>query len=450
MPPLSPRGTISMTLILTIANKNGIHQWSDFALTDPRTGRPVADSAGTKQLKATFNQLAVGLAFTGIAKIGTRNTIDWLANELKALSPQSKLQDVCEALERRCTSEIGKLGASALLTIVVAACEIGAPCRVATISNADWGKNPPVAKSKFEIQIHLISKPFRLISGYREPVPQRDRQRLKAIARASSTDITEIQDALVEINATAAQGSSGWISTNCWVESLWLDSQIVRSQSRNVGEREGFIRSLLGGIDLSEMIHRDFRAAPGQKLRLTQQVGVIAGPGGLKILPPPQGEPRKFAFSGGSSTANLLTPDRERCATLTLTRLYSPVEARLNEEVIVPFAEVQIANLQIDKAFAKPLYPWPYLSPDLFLDGVAVPQGIHHSIGHWIDIDGGALNISFPQVSTGVRKIALTDNDEIILAINALDLVLAREQRMITATLDARIRWRVRMDGTSG
>lgn len=39
-----------MTLILTIANERGVHQSSDYQLTGPRTGDPITDEAGSKQV----------------------------------------------------------------------------------------------------------------------------------------------------------------------------------------------------------------------------------------------------------------------------------------------------------------------------------------------------------------------------------------------------------------
>jgi hypothetical protein len=440
-----------MTLILTVANGSGIHQCSDFALTDPRTGLPVADSAGTKQLKATFGHLDVVLAFTGLARVGSRHTIDWLSDELKALPATSELQDVCEALQRRNSSEIGKPGLRHhVLTIVLATAEIGEPYRVATISNADWTQSPPTAKTKFEIQIHTVRKPLHLISGYRAAVPHPERRRLKALAKGSSTEVAAVQDVLVSINSNAAKNSNGWISENCWVESLYQDGQVVRSSARNIGEREGFIHGISGGFDISEWVRSNIRAAPGQTLRQVQRVGAVVAPGGFGRIPPPQGEPRQFRLSGGSSTVPLLTPKRERCATLTLTRLQCSVEARLNEEIILPFAEVQVTDPQIGDAFARPLFPWPYLDPELFLDGTPVPNGFHHSVCHWIDGDG--LQVSLPRVSMGIRKIAfLGDDDELVLAlVDDLHLTLTRGERLKTGTLSARIHWRVRMDGTSG
>ena len=60
-----PSQTVVVTLILTVANSEGVYQSSDYQLTDERTGAPVSDQAGSKQLEALFRDLHVQLAFTG-------------------------------------------------------------------------------------------------------------------------------------------------------------------------------------------------------------------------------------------------------------------------------------------------------------------------------------------------------------------------------------------------
>jgi|HubBroStandDraft_6_1064221.scaffolds.fasta_scaffold49122_3 hypothetical protein len=71
-----------MTLILTAANLRGIYQSSDYQLTDQRTGKPVANRAGLKQLEARFDGMTIMLAFTGVAAVGSganaQRTIDHL------------------------------------------------------------------------------------------------------------------------------------------------------------------------------------------------------------------------------------------------------------------------------------------------------------------------------------------------------------------------------------
>lgn len=128
---------------MTIANPRGTHQSSDYQLTALGTGKPVTDEAGSKQLEATFTGLNVQLAFTGVAKVSNRRTIDWLLDELKALPQNSDLQNVCDALARRSAAEMKPLGSSGVLTLVLTAAAAGKPFRVAVISNTLWGENSP-------------------------------------------------------------------------------------------------------------------------------------------------------------------------------------------------------------------------------------------------------------------------------------------------------------------
>ncbi|MDO8474896.1 MAG: hypothetical protein Q7W02_01665 [Candidatus Rokubacteria bacterium] len=192
-----------MTLILTVANSRGVYQSSDYQLTDRDTGAPVSDRPGSKQLQAGFKGLHLQLAFTGIAAVGgassAQRTIDWLSAGLKALPHDSKLQDICNSLSKRGTAAMKPHGPRGILTLILAVAVIGESFRVAVISNARWGQQPPRAKNYFDIAIHTIAKPFHLISGFRDCVPRREQHRLKALARAADSPPAEILDALTAI-----------------------------------------------------------------------------------------------------------------------------------------------------------------------------------------------------------------------------------------------------------
>jgi hypothetical protein len=280
-----------MTLIMTIANPRGAHQSSDYQLTALGTGKPVTDEAGSKQLEATFTGLNVQLAFTGVAKVSNRRTIDWLLDELKALPQNSDLQNVCDALARRSAAEMKPLGSSGVLTLVLTAAAAGKPFRVAVISNTLWGEDSPTATDKFDIQVQTIRKPFSLISGYRKSLGVPERQRLKSLARAVDKTPKQILDALAEINVLAAQNGGGYISKGCWVASQFADGDLRRTEMHNVEDHGGSVQQLFAGIDLLDWIKRNFQAAPGQEIRLHPLGGVMAGPGGGVPLPPPEGPP---------------------------------------------------------------------------------------------------------------------------------------------------------------
>lgn len=438
-----------MTLILTVANARGVHQSSDYQLTDQATYRPVSDRAGSKQLEAAFGKLHVNLAFTGVASGRHGRTIDHLSAKLKEAAHSSTLQDICTVLAKCCANIMKPHGPRGVLTLVLAAAALGEPFRVAVISNVrDWNENGATAKKDFDIQIRTGKKPFHLISGFRGCVSQSERQRLKALARADGLTPTEIGDALAAINATAARNSKGFVSEGCWVTSQIVDGQVCRSAIRNFGEHAGTVPQLLGGVDLAELVKREFRAAPGQELRIVQSAGVFGRP---TPLPLPEGEPRRFTFSGSSVSVPLRSPTGQHYADLQIAQLDCVVNAKLNETVTVPFARVQVdATGAAGADFPRPKLPWPSVSPAFAIDGVAVERGWEYSAGYWIE--GGKRNIEIPRVSRGIRKLAfLKDDDELVIALVAgAEFAWSGSKYSSAATLDASVSWRTRPDGTRG
>jgi hypothetical protein len=301
-----------MTLILTVANASGVCQSSDYQLTDGITGAPVSDRAGCKQLQASFERLDLCLAFTGVATVGVgsaqQRTIDWLFSELNALPQNCQVQEICETLAKRSLAITKPCGCRGVLEIILTVAAVGDPFRVAVISNADWRTRPPQAGGKFTIRNHEIAKPFTLISGFRDCVPVLQQHRLKALARDIGTSTRRVLDTLAEINSIAAKSSGGYVSQACWVTSQVADDGDLRAASLNVGQHSGDIHSLFRGFDLPDFIKKNFRAAPGQEIRFVQGAGVISGPGGGTPLPPPTGEPRRFALSGSSLSGSLCSP----------------------------------------------------------------------------------------------------------------------------------------------
>src|SRR6266571_1966592 len=306
-----------MTLILTIANERGVHQSSDYQLTDLRTGDPITDEAGTKQLDAMIPLgMSIQLAFTGVARVTsgrqTVNTREWLQAELQALPPKSDLHTICDILAKRCTKQMKPLMSKGELTLVLAVAKIGQPFRVAVISNTR-------TKNQFEIQVRTVKKPFHLISGYRGAVPEIERHRLKALARNTDKSPEEIRKALADINAIAAGKSKGWISEECWVGSQFADGTLRRIEKHGFGGVvEGTVPQLVGGLDMLQWVKENFRTAPGQMIQLQPLGAVMAGPGGATPLPPPEGEPRTFTLSGGSIVGTLRSPAGTHCASLKM------------------------------------------------------------------------------------------------------------------------------------
>jgi hypothetical protein len=406
-----------MTLILTVANSKGVHQSSDYQLTDPTTGASVSDRAGSKQLEASFKGLHLQLAFTGIASGPRGPTIAWLLRELNSLPHNSTFYSICNSLAARCATAMKPLGSRGVLMLVLTVAEVGKAFRVAQISNvspSDW--QTPEANTHFDIQVRTAKRPFHLISGFRKCVPLAERQRLKALARAADRTPEQVRDALTAINATTAQNSGGKVSEGCWVSSQFADGPNRRSASLNVGQHDGVVSSVLRGVDIADWVKKNFQPAPGQKIRLVQTAGGTFGPGGGVPLPPPEGDPKRFTLSGSSIDGLLRSPSGQHCATIRITQLDCDIAIRRNEAVRVPFARVEIRDVHALCAdFPRPKFPWPILSPALAIDSIDVPRGWEHSVGYWVK--DGLHHVEVPRTSRAIRNLGfLGDDDELVVA----------------------------------
>lgn len=443
-----------MTLILTLANASGVYQSSDYQLTNQETGAPISDRAGSKQLQASFKGLDVRLAFTGIATVGSvrQRTVDWLSAELKALPDDSKLQDICEALANRSAAKARSLGERGLLELILTVATVGEPFSVAVISNVDWRKYPFKAKPKFTIAIHKITKPFHLVSGYRDSVPTLQRHRLSALAKDTSKSPADVLNALADINAIAARHGQGYVSHGCWVTSQVADGRARLSTSQNIGQHPGDIPLLQAGFDLFEWVRKNFRAAPGREICIVNTAAVTCGPGDGTPLPPPTGERRLFTLSGSSVDALLCSPTREPCARLDIAQLESVLEMRCNEEATVPFANMALSGRpEISRAFPKPLLPWPKLRSTLVIDDAAVPRGWEYSVGYWIE--DAVHHVIIPKCSRSIRNLAfLGPEDEMVIVApsTTMEFGWGEHEDPPPATVHARVCWRSRLDGVRG
>lgn len=436
-----------MTLILTVANSSGVYQSSDYQLTDMDTGAPVSDRAGSKQLVASFKDLQLILAFTGVAtwRDGAR-TVDWLSAELSALPPDSDLPEICRALakksEKRC-------GSSAELTLVLSIASVGKPFQVATISNVVWAKKRKYVNRCFRIRVWPVRKPFYLISGWRPCVSDREEALLDALARKMDATPKEFMTALAEINSISAADSNGMVSKECWATAQFADGENRHSATLNVGNQAGSISQLFGGMDIADWVNKNLRAAAGKEIGLVQTGSVM---GGTVPIPGPEGEPRNFLISGSSIVGLLTSPSGQHCASIEIRPFSATITARRNETVTVPFAEIRLTGIHpIGEDFAKPLLPWATLESSFSIDGAAVPRGWEYTVCYWIE--DGAHHVEIPWSSRGIRKIAfLGDDDELVVVAPVQSRALSWEsiEDGPTAVLEATVWWRARLDGTHG
>ena len=273
-----------MTLILTIANKNGVHQSSDYQLTD-LAGKPVPSAVGTKQLERTFEQKRVRLAFTGIAKFGRRNTVDWLDDELSSLPHSTDVDTICSKLVHRCFAEIGSkvaIGSDNVLTLVLCVSEIGKPFRVVRISNSDFTPQHRVRQKEFFTEVFSVENgPFyRIDPSPDQLLTRQQRRQLKALSRAVKKPPEEIREELAQINAEAAKSSKGYVSKECWVGSLFQEGEQLKSEERNIGGVHGTVKNFAGDRDLQEAVEKLLKTNfPGGYFTVGSSSSIVPTPG---------------------------------------------------------------------------------------------------------------------------------------------------------------------------
>jgi hypothetical protein len=283
-------------------------------------------------------------------------------------------------------------------------------------------------------------------------VPFRERSLLRAISRRVDLPRTEIMNRLSEINSISAANSGGVVSKECWVTAQTADGEDRLSAALNIGQQPGSISQLLGGMDLADWIHKNFRAAPGREIGLVQSAGVIKGPGAKVPIPSPEGKPRDFIISGSSIKGLLKSPSGRDCVSIEIVPLSTTITAKRNESITIPFAEIRLTAIQpVREKFAKPMPPWPTLASSFSIDGAAVLRGWEYTVCYWIE--HGAHHVEIPQSSSSIRKIAFLNNDDELVIVAPTQARLFNWRPIEvgpTGIVDATVCWRVRSDGTRG
>ena len=444
-----------MTLILTVADNKGAYQSSDFRLTDIKTGAPISTDAGSKQLEVTHQQMNLSIAFTGVAWVesttGRIETVDLLRAALKALPPTSGLNAVCAEISNQCQTVTRPLGPRGVLTIVITAATVGRPFQIAVVSNADWKTKPPTAKSRFTITVDTVTKPFSLISGYRDCVPDQQRKQLKALARNLDRPVEAIFSSLREINRIAAVRSKDYVSEDCWTTSQIADGLSRRMASRGTGQIQGAVPQILAGLDIQEWIKQNFRVAPGKEIQFVQAAGMLAHSSAMVPLPAPQGEAREFTLRWSADRSVLRSLTGQELMMLDVVPALGPIMLRLNEEKCVPMGNVVVhATAPVGTVLPMMKLPLPQIATFMTLDGVPIPDAWPLSVGYQIESDKHQVTI--PLSSKGVRNLSFLGPDEelvIAMPVTTIEFELSHGE-LRSMPIEARVSWRQRFDGTRG
>jgi hypothetical protein len=373
-----------MTLLLNLIGPSGIHQSSDYRLTDIATRQPIEDELGSKQLDARLPKWTARISFTGLAQVGGRKTREWIS-EVFNDSHSLTAQDAVSRLASRATSELRALPANlGELTIVVTVTAADTSDRLFVVSRR--GPIGPVAAGtdEFAVSDFTCTKPRVLIFGYVQAVTSEDKKLLKALS-AADRDPAEIRRVLGQVNLRSAKNSQGFISEGCLVSSVLPNGH---SAVENFGGTPGvpeivgspgaakaieaFARTAFPGKRPSFVQSREFHGRGPRNFVTTQPMNVSEGnmlvvqaaadayivfltdsngntftqssPNArcddleeeLKFerdLGPAVGEPRTIAFSFPNYSGSILTPDGSTVGSIVFGGEHGKFTLRKNELV---------------------------------------------------------------------------------------------------------------------
>jgi hypothetical protein len=225
-----------MTLLLNLVGPRGIHQSSDFRLTDVIARRSIEDEFGSKQLHHMASTWIAFISFTGVAQIGHRKTREWIRDSLtratgSADAAMAELAVTAAVELRRVPRE------DWFLTIVATVIESGRAARLFVVSCVDHPGKPPLSQPLDHFEVHelLIEKPQVLIFGCAHTVTKADKKFLEKLNRGRA-DQAEIRRSLARVNARSAKRSNATVSEGCLVSSTTVDG---RNTSENFGGTPG-------------------------------------------------------------------------------------------------------------------------------------------------------------------------------------------------------------------
>lgn len=255
-----------MSLNITLAAPWGIHQCSDYRLTDPRSGKIVEDNAGSKQLDAQAFEWTAKISFTGIASFGGYQTRAWIARVFGEVDSQVPLNAIVDKLVASGNEALRNLRHDHRhLTITIGAASNG-HLQVFVISNSERPDGRLLTQAQNHLQLFVLTPkhPLLLLAGMRRAVCRQDRRLLFSLLR-NRRDPREIREILGDINERASKHpeSHGSISEGCMVSSLQPDGA---SQGQNIGGMAGIPDHFVGRFNVGEWARKHLRPAPGKQI----------------------------------------------------------------------------------------------------------------------------------------------------------------------------------------
>lgn len=219
-----------MTLNIAVVSTSGIHQSSDFRLTDFKRGSdgryiPIEDNS-PKFVSLRYKNWGGYLTYCGVGKWEFKSTYDTASEWISALGSNATFDDVALSIEAQGSSWIQRIQSQLQgfqgHTFILAAFEKERP-RVAVISNTHSTKGPisRSAKAGLQASFGADSGTHIYVTGLDNAVSKENRIALKQLI-GSKADPHVVRHRLARINAMASNRieSRNGISASCMCYSI--------------------------------------------------------------------------------------------------------------------------------------------------------------------------------------------------------------------------------------
>jgi hypothetical protein len=208
-----------MTLNITILTPQVIYQSADYALFDPRAGKPLLMPSTKAVVLSSFDWTGF-ITYTGIGRVGNKHTSEYVHEWVQNLDRPS-FEDVVEMIRNRASLWVQAVKPGAPQTFVVAAFVDGLPTAAVVSNFQKWhGADSTTIDKDFAVSTVVAQgRTEVIVTGIRDAVPRPRRRALQRLAKEYSHDGIRVRRAMAEATRDGARRYPGRISEDCFVYS---------------------------------------------------------------------------------------------------------------------------------------------------------------------------------------------------------------------------------------
>lgn len=215
-----------MTLNITVLARDAIYQSADYRLFDPETNKAYDDDPSTKSLITGGMAWTGFITYTGVGRVGSRHTSDFVAEWLTDANNES-FDEVADRIRRSAAAWIRRYARGHRHSFVVAGFVDGV-ATAALISNFEQGPGRTIGSVSPAFNVTYFRARGRtevLVTGMRTGVSRDTRRSLGRLVDRGRADPARVRRELAAATREAARRHPLEISADCFAYSQDVDGR---------------------------------------------------------------------------------------------------------------------------------------------------------------------------------------------------------------------------------